>query len=230
MKKSIAIITARGGSKRIPKKNIKPFMGKPMLAYPINAALQSGLFDEVMVSTDCPEISQIALHYGARVPFMRSAATSNDFATTVDVLEEVLGEYKKMGCLFETTCCIYPCSPTLTSKHLQDAWQQLCSTEADSIMPVCRYSVPIEWAMKLENGVLRPADISAINIRSQDLIPKYYDAGMFYFMKTETLLKGRCLISNLTQGFILPESEVQDIDNEEDWKLAEMKYRIKNHV
>ena len=120
---NIAIITARGGSKRIPRKNIKNFMGKPMLAYAISAAIDSGVFVEVMVSTDDSEIADIAVKYGAEVPFMRSEKTSNDFATTADVLYEVKEEYKKLGKEFDTICCIYPCVPFLTGKILRDAYE-----------------------------------------------------------------------------------------------------------
>lgn len=227
---TIAIITARGGSKRIPRKNIKPFMDKPMLAYPIEAALKSGVFTEVMVSTDCPEIAAVAQRYGARVPFMRSEKTSDDYATTFDVLEEVLGEYKKQSKTFDDTCCIYPCSPFLTAATLRNAYQQMKKAGTDSLVPVCKYPVPIEWAIKIENGLLYPFDPAAQNIRSQDLIPKYHDAGVFYFMNTRVLLESKRIITGNTLAFILPESEVQDIDTEEDWKMAEMKFRILNNV
>lgn len=227
---TFAIITARGGSKRIPRKNIKLFMGKPMLAYPIEAALKSGLFDEVMVSTDCPGIADIAQEYGATVPFMRSEKTSNDYATTFDVLEEVIGEYAKRGKEFDETCCIYPCSPLLTPAILRSAYRQLKATGMDSLVPVCEYPAPIERALKIENGVLCPFDPTAQNIRSQDLTPKYYDAGVFYFVNTNVLLKSKRLITGNTLAFVLPESEVQDIDTEEDWRMAEMKFRILNNV
>ena len=140
--KKIAIITARGGSKRIPRKNIRDFLGKPIMAYSIQAALDSGLFDEVMVSTDDEEIAQIARQYGANVPFMRSAAAANDFATTADVLNEVLGEYKKRGQTFDYMCCIYPCAPLVTGEKLRSAFAQMQEMGADSIFPTVRYSYP----------------------------------------------------------------------------------------
>jgi N-acylneuraminate cytidylyltransferase len=227
---TVAIITARGGSKRIPRKNIKPFMDKPMLAYPIEAALESGVFDEVMVSTDCPEIAAVALKCGAKVPFMRSEKTSDDYAPTFDVLEEVLVEYKKQGKKFDETCCIYPCSPFLTAETLRKAYQQLKEAGTDSLVPVCKYPIPIEWAIKIEDGILHPFDPAAQNMRSQDLIPKYYDAGVFYLMNTSVLLESRRIITGNTLAFILPESEVQDIDTDEDWRIAEMKYKILRHV
>lgn len=222
----IAIITARGGSKRIPKKNIKEFYGKPMLAYAIEATKGAGIFDEIMVSTDSEEIADVARKYGANVPFMRSEKTANDFATTFDVLEEVLSEYKKIGKIFDVVCCIYPCVPFLTSKSLCDAYKTLNEVNADALQPVCKYPVPIEWAMKIENGLLVPNDREALKIRSQDLIPKYFDVGMFYFCKTNILLEEKTLVPQKTSAYIIDESECQDIDTPDDWKIAEMKYKL----
>lgn len=222
----IAIITARGGSKRIPKKNIKEFYGKPMLAYAIEAAKGAGIFDEIMVSTDSEEIADVAKKYGALVPFMRSECTSNDFATTYDVIEEVLTEYKKAGKVFDELCCIYPCVPFLTSKSLCDAYKFMKESGGDALQPVCKYPVPIEWAMKIQNGILVPNDREAQKIRSQDLTPKYYDAGMFYFCKTDVMINERTLIPSNTSGYVIDESECQDIDTPDDWKMAEMKYKL----
>lgn len=222
--KNIAIITARGGSKRIPKKNIKDFMGKPMIAYAIEAALESGVFEEVMVSTDCVEIAEVSKKYGAKVPFFRSEKTSGDFATTYDALEEVVLEYQKAGKEFDNLCCIYPCVPFLSSNTLKKAYEKFKDNNA--LIPVCAYPVPIEWAMKIENGMLHPNDAAAQNIRSQDLVPKYYDVGMFYFVKTQILIKEKTLVPQNTFGYIIKESECQDIDTEEDWQKAEMKFKI----
>ncbi len=222
----IAIITARGGSKRIPKKNIKEFMGKPMLAYAIEAAKDSGIFDEIMVSTDSEEIADVARIHGASVPFMRSEKTSNDFATTYDVIEEVINEYKKQGKIFDDICCIYPCVPFLTSKSLYDAFKAMKAAKADALQPVCRYPAPVEWAMKIENGFLIPNDREAQKIRSQDLAPKYYDVGMFYFCKTDVMLSEKTLVPKRTSAYIIDESECQDIDTPDDWKMAELKYKM----
>ncbi len=222
----IAIITARGGSKRIPKKNIKPFMGKPMLAYAIEAAKESGLFEEIMVSTDSEEIANVAKEYGAKVPFMRSERTSNDFATTFDVLEEVITEYKKQGFEYEELCCIYPCVPFLTSKTLRDSYIALKQSNADALQPVCRYPAPVEWAMKIEDGLLIPNDKNAQLIRSQDLIPKFYDVGMFYYLETNVMLSEKTITPNKTLAYIINEQECQDIDTQDDWKMAEMKYKL----
>lgn len=222
----IAIITARGGSKRIPKKNIKEFYGKPMLAYAIEAAKGAEIFDEVMVSTDSEEIAEVAKKYGASVPFMRSEKTSNDFATTYDVLEEVLAEYKKSGQEFDSVCCIYPCVPFLSAKSLKDAYKTMKKAEVDAIQPVCSYPAPVEWAMRLKDGLLFPDAPEKLKIRSQDLQNAYFDAGMFYFCKTEVLLREKTLVPAKTAGYVIDESECQDIDTPDDWKMAEIKYKM----
>jgi N-acylneuraminate cytidylyltransferase len=148
---NLCIIPARGGSKRIPKKNIKSFLGKPIIAFSIEAAIQSKLFTEVMVSTDCQEIAEIALKYGAKVPFIRSKKNANDFATTYDVIEEVLTEYKKEGVHFKNTCCIYACAPFVTANKLKQAYQELSNKQFDAIFPIIEYSFPIQRAVKIHN-------------------------------------------------------------------------------
>lgn len=152
--KRLAIITARGGSKRIPRKNIKPFLGKPILAYSIEAAVASGLFDEVMVSTEDEEIAEIAKRYGAKVPFYRSEKTAGDFATTNDVLLEVIEEYEKRGQFFDVACCIYPTAPFVTAEKIKDAMGQLEASDADTLIPVVQFSYPPQRAMVIRNGQL----------------------------------------------------------------------------
>lgn len=221
--KSIAIITARGGSKRIPRKNIKMFMGKPMIAYAIAAAHESKLFDEVMVSTDDAEIVAIAKENGAVVPFMRSAAAANDFATTADVLNEVITEYGKRGVAFDSFCCIYPCVPFLTGDLLRAAHTAFVSSGSDSLMPVVKYSFPIQRAMRRNaDGLLEYREPENKLKRSQDLEPMYHDVGMFYFHKTASF----CAKNARMAMFEMPEERVQDIDTLDDWKMAEMKYKI----
>ncbi len=220
---TLAIIPARGGSKRIPKKNIKDFLGKPMISYAIEAAKNSKIFDEIMVSTDDYEIAEIAKLHGASVPFMRSEKTASDTATTFDVLNEVICEYKKQGKQFDITCCIYPCVPFLKSSTLKDALSKMDGF--DGLMPVCKYPVPIEWAMRIENGLLVPNDRAAQNIRSQDIETKYFDVGMFYFCKTEKLYENNSMCPNRTAAYIIDESQCQDIDTMEDWNVAELKYK-----
>lgn len=226
--KNIAIITARGGSKRIPKKNIKDFMGKPMLAYAIAAAKEANIFDTIMVSTDSDEIAKVAREYGAEVPFMRSDRTSSDTATTFDALDEVIKEYQKIGKEYDTLCCIYPCVPFLKAKTLEEAYQKM--QNHDAIIPVCKYPVPIEWAMKIENDKLVPNDRKAQNMRSQDIEAKYFDVGMFYFCKVKSMYEYNSLIPNNTSAYIMQEQECQDIDTLEDWNMAEMKYRVLHSV
>ena len=223
---SIAIITARGGSKRIPKKNIKEFYGKPMIAYAIDAARKSGIFDEIMVSTDSEEIADVARKYGANVPFFRSMETASDFATTYDVLEEVLLKYSEDGKEYDDVCCIYPCVPFLKAATLKKAYEQYKNKYVDGLQPVCRYPVPIEWAMKLENDILTPNDRELLLIRSQDLVPKYFDVGMFYYCRVKALLEEKSLTPLKTAGFVIDETECQDIDTLDDWKIAEIKYEL----
>ena len=222
----VAIITARGASKRIPKKNIKDFMGKPMLHYAIEACQKSGAFDTIMVSTDSAEIAEVAKRAGAQVPFMRSAKTSDDFATTYDVLEEVIGEYEKRGEKFDALCCVYPCVPFLTAETLRKAGEIFASGH-QSLMPVCKYPVPIEWAMRIdEKGLLHSNDAKAQQIRSQDLKPAYFDVGMFYFVTVEAMKQYKTLYCPDNAAYAIDESECQDIDTLDDWKMAELKYQI----
>ena len=223
---TIAIITARGGSKRIPKKNIKEFCGKPMLAYTIEAALQSGIFDEVMVSTDSEEIAEVARRYGANVPFMRSEATSNDYATTVDVLVEVLEEYKKKGKTFERFACLYPTAPFLTGERLKDAWETFLASDATTLVPVVKFSFPPQRGLVIREGraVFNTPEFAMW--RSQDLEPMYHDCGQFYFLRTEGFLEKKRVMGNDTAPYIMPEELVQDIDDVSDWNIAEMKYKI----
>lgn len=222
----VAIITARGGSKRIPRKNIKEFCGKPILAYSIEAALSSGIFDTVMVSTDDEEIAGIAKQYGAEVPFLRSEKTANDYATTNDVLLEVLAEYEKRGEFFEIACCIYPTAPFVTAGKLQDAVGQLEESDADTLIPVVAFSYPPQRAMVVENERLVFQYPEYLDSRSQDLQPHYHDVGQFYVFRTEAFKVNKKLMVGNILPLIVSELEVQDIDNLTDWKIAEMKYQL----
>jgi pseudaminic acid cytidylyltransferase len=224
MKNCLAIITARGGSKRIPRKNIKNFLGKPIINYSIQSAIDSSCFDEVIVSTDDEEIAEVAKVAGAKIPFIRSAESSNDFATTAEVIFEVLRDYKKLGIEFEYFCCIYPTAPFITAEKLKNAYDLLISTGAKSVVPVVRFGFPIQRSFKIEDHLLRMNWPEHMNTRSQDLPLSYHDSGQFYFLKTESFLKDKKLFTDFTIPFEMPESEVQDIDNEEDWKVAEIKY------
>ena len=221
---NIAIITARGGSKRIPKKNIKEFCGKPIIAYSIEAALSSGSFHEVMVSTDSEEINVIAEQYGASVPFLRSEATSNDFATTADVLEEVINSYKKIGKTFDSFACIYPTAPFVTGSRLAEAIEIL--NDADSVLSVVKFRFPPQRAFVNRDGNVTFQYPEYERARSQDLEPIYHDCGQFYMCKVEPFLEHHSLILPVTKPYILPEEEVQDIDTMSDWEIAEAKYKV----
>lgn len=221
----LAVITARGGSKRIPRKNIRPFCGKPILAYSIEAALQSGVFEEVMVSTDDEEIADVARQYGAAVPFLRSAETSNDYATTADVLAEVLERYAGCGRKFDTLACLYPTAPFVTAEKLRRALDTLHTSGADSLMPVVAFSFPPQRGLVLRQGTLAYQFPQYAAARSQDLEPVYHDCGQFYFCHTRAFAQYHTLVTPHTVPLILPEQEVQDIDNLSDWALAELKYK-----
>ena len=224
--KKLAIITARGGSKRIPGKNIREFCGKPILAYSVEAAVYSGLFDEVMVSTDDREIAEIGKQYGARVPFYRSERTSDDYATTNDVLLEVLEEYEKRGEYFEAACCLYPTAPFVTAEKLKNAMELLLVSDADTLIPVVAFSYPPQRAMVVKEDRLVFEYPQYIDARSQDLTPHYHAVGQFYCFRTEAYRKNKKLMLGNILPMVISELEVQDIDNLTDWEIAEMKYRL----
>lgn len=223
--KILAVIPARGGSKRIPKKNIKFFLGKPILVYSIEAAIKCELFEDVMVSTDDKEIAQIAEQSGAIVPFYRSKEASNDFATTAEVLIEVINEYKKTDKNFDWVCCIYPTAPFVTGEKLLDAWNFLIQQNCNALTPVAKFSYPPQRSFLLNNKYLEYNWPENRNKRSQDLQPFYHDVGQFYFLKVDKLLEEKSLLLEKTIPYIIEDMEMQDIDNESDWMLAELKYK-----
>lgn len=221
--KNLCIIPARGGSKRIPRKNIKEFLGKPIIAYSIEAALKSGLFDEVMVSTDDEEIAEVAKQYGAKVPFMRSAETANDFAVTADVLKEVVGKYQSLGQDFDNFCCVYATAPLISPTDIQSAFQLLQHSNFTTVYPVVEFSYTIWRCLDMvEDGSMKRHWPEYENSRSQDLPKEYHDTGTFYWYKTKEWLAGNIIVG----GIIVDETSIQDIDTETDWKLAEMKYKL----
>lgn len=224
--KRLAIITARGGSKRIPRKNIKEFCGKPIIAYSIEAAVKSGMFDEVMVSTDDTEIAETAVRYGAAVPFYRSEATSNDYATTNDVLLEVIAEYEKRGKTFDIACCIYPTAPFITADRIKDAMEKLEKSDADTLIPVVSFSYPPQRAMVIEENRLVFKYPQYMDSRSQDLEKHYHDVGQFYCFRIPAFQVNKKLMLGNILPLELSEMEVQDIDHVTDWEIAEVKYRI----
>ena len=221
--KNLCIIPARGGSKRIPRKNVKPFLGKPMLAYSIDAALQSGLFDEIMVSTDDEEIAEVAKQYGASVPFMRSSETASDYATTADVLHEVIDKYKEKGKEFDNFCCFYATAPLVQSKDVVAAYKRLQHSDFTIVYPVVQFSYPIWRCLDLaEDGTITRHWPEYELSRSQDLPKEYHDTGTFYWYKTKEWLADNIRVG----GIEVSETTIQDIDTETDWKLAEMKYKL----
>ncbi len=224
--KKLCIIPARGGSKRIPRKNIRNFLGKPIIAYSIEAAINSQLFDEVMVSTDDNEIAKVAEDYGAIVPFLRSKETSNDYATTFDVIKEVINEYKTVGKDFDYVCCIYACAPFVTSDKLENSFELLIDKEYDSVFPVMPFGFPIQRALKQVSNTVHFFYPEFALTRSQDLEKSYHDAGQFYWMNMKTCLEKNRILTENTGCITLSEMEGQDIDNEVDWKLAELKYEL----
>lgn len=225
--RSIAIIPARGGSKRIPRKNIKDFLGKPIIAYSIEAAVNSGVFDEVMVSTDDPEIAEVALRYRAKVPFMRSAETSNDYATTADVINEVLERYGKSGREFENVACIYATAPFVTPERLKEAVENIGKDGFDSSFSCVEYSYPVQRGLVINRrGGIEMKWPEYRNSRSQDLEKTYHDAGQFYVSSVRSFRDNNGFWGTSTAPIILSELEVQDLDTMTDWRLAEIKYRL----
>ena len=223
----LAIIPARGGSKRILRKNIKSFLGKPIIAYSIEAALKSKLFDEVMVSTDDEEIKEIALKYGAKVPFLRSETNANDFATTAAVINEVLEVYKTRNKLFKYCICIYPTAPFVSSNLLIKAFKKLKKDKLDVVFSVLKYGFPIQRAMKInKEDKVEMVDVSKMNTRSQDLESSFHDAGQFYALNVSAFIKKQKLWTDNTGCIEINELKAQDIDTETDWKLAELKYKL----
>lgn len=224
--KNLAIIPARGGSKRIPRKNIKDFLGKPIIAYSIEAALKSELFDEVMVSTDDEEIAKISERYGAKVPFLRSSKSADDFSTTMDVLKEVVDGYnEKLNKVFDYICCIYPTAPLVQTSDLVKGLNLLIEKNFDSVFPVVAFGYPVWRGFKFgDEGIAQMVWEEYKNARSQDLEKIFHDAGQWYWFNP--LKISDSLFTYNTSAIVLDEDKVQDIDTEVDWKLAEIKYEL----
>lgn len=223
--KNLCIVPARGGSKRIPRKNVKPFMGKPIIAYSIENALSTGLFDEIMVSTDDDEIIEVAKRYGASVPFKRSEKTANDFAILADVIQEVLGMYNERGEKYDNICCLLATCPLVKPSYIVEAFEKLIASDFISVYPVVQFSYPILRSLKMdEKGEVSMNWPEYAKTRSQDLAPAYHDSGTFYWHKVEPWLEG----FRKGGGIVIDEDLVQDIDTEQDWRMAEVKYQILN--
>lgn len=224
--KNLAIIPARGGSKRIPRKNIKLFLGSPIIQYSIKAAESSGLFEEIIVSTDDKEIMGIAQAAGGVLPFFRGADTANDRAGLNDVIAEVLEAKRKQGQRYDNCCCFLPTAPFVTAHSLKNAYNLLIEGGYDSVFPVVKFSYPIQRAIKIEKSKAVMIWPENYHKRSQDLLPSYHDAGQFYWLRTVSFLKENKIFMLNSGAIIIPGTAAQDIDEAEDWQLAEMKYNL----
>ncbi|MGF1703697.1 pseudaminic acid cytidylyltransferase [Photobacterium makurazakiensis] len=218
----VAIIPARGGSKRIPRKNIKSFFGQPMIAYSINAARDSGCFDRIIVSTDDQEIADIAQQHGAEVPFIRPTNISDDHATTMDVIQHALVWLAQHDCQPELVCCIYATAPFVRADKLEEGLDRIQQLDCDYAFSATSFPFPIQRALKLTTeGTVCMFMPEHQTTRSQDLEEAIHDAGQFYWGTTKAFVEGRAIFSERSVPVILPRIEVQDIDTLEDWETAE---------
>ena len=222
----IAVIPARGGSKRIPRKNSKPFCGKPMIAWSIETALQSGCFDKIVVSTDDAEIAEVARQCGAQVPFMRPAELSDDHTGTTAVIAHAINWLGERGQLPEQVCCLYATAPFVSVDDLHRGITALTETGSDYAFSVTSYAFPIQRAIRITSaGGVNMFNPEQFNTRSQDLEEAYHDAGQFYWGRTDAWLQGRMIFSPAAAPVILPRHRVQDIDTPEDWTRAEWLFK-----
>jgi len=224
---NLVIIPARGGSKRIPYKNIKDFNGKPILAYVIQAVKVTDLFEEIIVSTDDTLVAEVAKEFGANVPFLRSNKNSDDHATLADVLIEVIQKYKELGKTFDNICCILPTAALVTTEKIQEGFDLLKKNKVYSVVPVIKFASPIQRALKVEKDLLVLRETKHIITRSQDLEDHYHDSGQFYWLNTEEFLKEKKIFTSKTGYIELKENEAQDVDTPEDWKMLELKFNFK---
>jgi pseudaminic acid cytidylyltransferase len=226
--RSLAIIPARGGSKRIPRKNIKDFLWKPIIAYSIEAAINAGCFDVVMVSTDDEEIAQISKSFWASVPFMRSEKNANDTATTASVIEEVLLEYKERGEEFDYVCCLYPAAPFIHWEMLQSSMDRILESDADTLFPIVAFGYPIRRAQRITGNKVSMIWPENEKARTQDLEAAYHDCGQFYCLKVKSFMEQKKIYMKNSTFIELESSRVQDIDNEADREIAQIKYKLLN--
>lgn len=221
----VAIIPARGGSKRIPRKNIKHFHGKPMIAYSIEAAIASRCFDKVIVSTDDAEIAEVAKQCGAEVPFLRPTDISDDYATTMDVMQHAIVWCVGNGWDVNAVCCLYATAPFVTPEYLQQGFDKLNQGSFEFVFSAATFPFPIQRAIKISpEGEVSMFSPENEQVRSQDLEEAYHDAGQFYWGKTEAFLEKKAIFTNHSSVVLLPRNRVQDIDTPEDWDLAEALY------
>lgn len=223
---NIAIIPARGGSKRIPRKNIKHFYGKPIIAYSIEAAQKSGLFEKIIVSTDDEEIASVAKHYGADVPFMRPHELSDDFTGTIPVIKHAIHACGEPIDTLDAVCCLYATAPFVQATHLQEAHTKLHALQAMYCFSATSFPFPIQRAIKLTNERVEMFDATHFHTRSQDLEKAYHDAGQFYWGTSGAWLEEKIIFAPHSTAFLLPRHLVQDIDTPEDWLRAELMYKV----
>lgn len=231
--RNLAIIPARGGSKRIPRKNIKDFLGKPIIQYSIEAAINSGLFDEIMVSTEDEEIAEIAIKCGAVVPFFRNAALADDYATIGNVVEEVLKCYRdQQGIVFDYVCCLFATAPLVRVTNISNALDLMLENKFTAVFPVLRFSYPIQRALEIDPGTQNVKLIwqEYLNTRSQDLKDAYHDCGQFYWADVGAFMEEKTFFTSHASILELSPLEAQDIDNEQDWTMAELKYKMLNNL
>lgn len=222
----LAIIPARGGSKRIPRKNIKPFCGKPMIVWSIEAALRSACFDQVIVSTDDAEIAEIARQHGADVPFMRPAELADDHAGTIPVIRHAIEWSNRQGLNVEQACCLYATAPFVMAEDLSRGFGVLQGNECDYAFSVTSYAFPIQRAIRINgDGRVEMFSTEHLNTRSQDLEEAFHDAGQFYWGRAEAWLQSRPIFSSGALPVLLPRHRVQDIDTPEDWIRAEWLFK-----
>jgi len=219
----VAVIPARGGSKRIPRKNIKPFAGKPMMAWSIEAALNSGLFDRVVVSTDDTEIAALAEEYGAEVPFMRPAHLADDHTATIPVIAHAIEALTEQGEFPTDVCCIYATAPFISVEDLKASYEQFRDTDSHYCFTVTEFAAPVFRSFSVEADhsieMFWPENFEK---RSQDLPNAYHDAGQFYWGKARAWTNGDVIFAPHSQAFVIPRWRVQDIDTSDDWTRAEL--------
>ena len=224
---NLCIIPARGGSKRIPKKNIIDFFGKPMISYAIETALNSKLFDEVMVSTDSSEIAKIAKQFGAKVPFIRSKENATDKSPTIDVLLEVLKYYSSKGEKYNYVCCLYPFTPLITTAILLNTFELIKSNDVSSVFPAVPYSHPVQRGFTInKSGIIDSIDLVSLEKRTQSLKKVFHDAGQFYWFRPEVLKKTKSIVNSQSKVFEMNQLEVHDVDTPEDLELVKLKYKL----
>lgn len=222
---NVAIIPARGGSKRIPRKNIKLFKGKPMISYSIEAAIKSGCFDRIIVSTDDAEISKIAIELGAEVPFIRPTHLSDDHTATVPVIKHAIEYLNTHSCNVDLACCIYATAPFIQAKDLIQAFEKISNSNSLYCLSVTTFPYPIQRAVRIEaSGNIAMLHPENYEVRSQDLEEAYHDAGQFYFGTAQAWLEEKAILTNQSLPIIIPRVRAQDIDTQEDWHQAELMF------